>query len=96
MLRPRLALRISTSASTATVRVTAETRQTLQQLANESSETMQSVLAKAVEAYKRQMLLQRTNEAYAALHTQPGEWAKELEERREWESTLVDNLEGNE
>ncbi len=94
MLRPRLALRIS--ASTATVRVTAETRQTLQRLATESGETMQSVLAKAIEAYKRQLLLQRTNEAYAALRAQPGEWAKELEERREWESTLVDDLEGNE
>ena len=93
MLRPRLALRISTSASTATVRVTAETRQTLQRLATESSETMQSVLAKAVEAYKRQLLLQHTNEAYAALRAQPDEWAEELEERREWEATLGDDLE---
>ena len=82
--------------STATVRVTTETRQTLQRLANESSETMQSVLAKAVEAYKRQLLLQRTNEAYAALRAQPDRWAEELEERREWEATLDDDLEGDE
>jgi hypothetical protein len=54
---------------------------------------MQSVLAKAVEEYKRRWILERTNEAYAALRGQPDLWKEEQEERRVWEATLGDDLE---
>ena len=82
--------------STATVRVTDETRMTIQRLARESGQSMQSLIAKAVEEYKRHLLLQRTNEAYAALRAQPDRWADEQEERREWDATLTDDLEAKE
>lgn len=78
---------------TVTVRVPSEIRRTLQQLAIESQQSMQSVLAKAVEEYKRRWILQRTNEAYASLRGQPGLWKEEQEERRAWEATLGDDLE---
>lgn len=78
---------------TVTVRVPTEIRRTLQQLAVESQQSMQSVLAKAVEEYKRQWILQRTNEAYGALRGQPDLWKEEQEERRVWEATLGDDLE---
>lgn len=81
--------------ATATVRVTHETRVTLQRIAEESGQSMQSVVAKAVEQYKRQLLLQRTNEAYAALRAQPDRWADEQEERRAWEAALADDLEAS-
>ena len=76
-----------------TVRITTETRRTLQQLANEHNETMQSVLARAIEQYKRNLLLQQANDAYAALRAQPRQWAEAEEEQREWEATLGDDLE---
>ena len=78
---------------TVTVRVPSEIRRTLQQLAIESQQSMQSVLAKAVEEYKRNWILQRTNEAYAALRGQPDFWEEEQEERHAWETTLADDLE---
>jgi predicted transcriptional regulator len=78
---------------TASVRVPIETRRTLQQLAIESQQSMQSVLARAVREYKRQWILERTNEAYAALRGQPDLWKEEQEERRVWEPTLEDDLE---
>jgi predicted transcriptional regulator len=78
---------------TVSVRVPSETRRTLQQLAIESQQSMQSVLAKAVEEYKRRWFLERTNEAYAALRGQPDPWKEEQEERRVWEATLGDDLE---
>lgn len=81
--------------ATATVRVTHETRVTLQRIAEESGQSMQSVVAKAVEQYKRQLLLQRTNEAYAALRAQPDRWADEQEERRAWEAAFADDLEAS-
>lgn len=77
---------------TVTVRVSSEIRRTLQQLAIESQQSMQSVLARAVEEYKRHWILERTNEAYAALRGQPDFWKEEQEERHAWEATLADDL----
>lgn len=52
-----------------------------------------SDVAKAVEEYKRYLLIERTNEAFAALRAQPKQWAEELEERHLWNATLNDGLE---
>ena len=76
-----------------TVRISPETRETVQRIARESNESMQSVIAKAVEEYKRYLLIERTNEAFAALRVQPKRWAEELEEQRLWNATLNDDLE---
>ena len=76
-----------------TVRISPETREIVQRIARESNESMQSVIAKAVEEYKRYLLIERTNEAFAALRLQPRQWAEELEERHLWNATLNDDLE---
>ena len=59
-----------------TVRISPETRETVQRIARESNESMQSVIAKAVEEYKRYFLIERTNEAFAALRLQPNDGLK--------------------
>lgn len=82
--------------STTTVRVTLETHAIIQELARESNQSMQLLIARAVEQYRRQLVLQRTNDAYAALQARPEAWAEELAERHIWETTLADDLEGNE
>jgi predicted transcriptional regulator len=74
-----------------TVRLTDETRAVLRQLARESEESMQTVLAKAVEAYRRQRLLEQTNEAYATIRQDALAWNTLLEERAEWDATLQDH-----
>ncbi len=76
-----------------TVRISPETRESVQRIARESNESMQSVIAKAVEEYKRYLLIERTNEAFAALRVQPKRWAEELEERHLWNAILNDDLE---
>lgn len=76
-----------------TVRIKEQTRQALRELAQETREPMQEVLAKAVEAYRRQWTLQQHNAVYAALRENPAAWAEELEERAAWEATLADGLE---
>jgi hypothetical protein len=53
----------------------------------------EDVLAAAVEAYSRQLILDRTNAAYAALRADPAGWGAELEERALWESQLSGGLE---
>lgn len=76
-----------------TVRVSKETREALRELAEQSGEPMHRVLAKAVEAYRRQRFWEQTNAAYAALRADPEAWQEELQERRDWEATLADGLE---
>jgi len=82
--------------NTTTVRVTPETHAVLQELARESNQSIQSLIARAVERYRRDLVLQGTNEAYAALRARPAAWAEESEERRIWDATLADDLEGGE
>ena len=80
----------------AVVRVTDETRAILRDLSQEMNEPMQQVLAKAVEAYRRRRILELSNAAYAALRSDPQAWQEMLDERAEWDATLMDGLEGDE
>jgi hypothetical protein len=73
-----------------TVRVTEATQRTLRDLAQEMDEPIQEVVSIAVEAYRRQRLLEQTNAAYAALRADPEGWREELEEREHWDNTLAD------
>jgi hypothetical protein len=56
-------------------------------------EPMQDVIAKAVEAYRRQRILERTNAAYASLRADPRRWQEERDEREIWEITSADGIE---
>lgn len=75
-----------------TVRITEETRAVLRQLAREYHQPMQEILARAVEAYRRQCILEQTNAAYAALRADSSAWAVEQAERGAWDATLADGL----
>jgi hypothetical protein len=77
----------------ATVRIKQETQAVLRELASETEKPMQDLLAEAVEAYRRDRILQLTNAAYAALRADPKAWAKEQEERSAWDATLADDQE---
>lgn len=76
-----------------TVRVTEQTHAAVRALAEEMGEPMQDVIAKAVEAYRRQCILERTNAAYAALRADPHRWQEERDEREIWEITAADGVE---
>lgn len=67
------------------VRITQRSWATLKEMAEETGETMQAVLERAVESYRRQWLLQKTNEAYADLKADPTKWSEEVAERGEWD-----------
>jgi hypothetical protein len=79
---------------TTTVRIEERTQETLKTLAAESGTSMQEVLARAVEAYRRQHLIDQTNAAYAALRRDPAAWQAEQAERAAWDATLSDGLAG--
>lgn len=79
--------------STTTVRLNEEHAKVLRELAKRVNEPMQAVLGKAIEDYRRKVLLEATNEAYAAIRNNRTQWAEEVAERKAWEATLADGLE---
>lgn len=78
-----------------TVRISPETREMLRRLAAETGESMQAVLERAVEAYRREHFLQESNRAFAALRADAQNWRSELQEREAWDATLGDHLESD-
>jgi len=76
----------------ANVRISEETREILRELAHQEGESMQEILDKAVENYRRQKFLDDANTAFAALKKNPKAWKEELEEREIWDQTLNDGL----
>ena len=79
-----------------TVRINDEDRQVLRRLAEDEGETMQAVLSKALDAYRRQRILEQINTSFEALRRDPGAWQSLEKERSEWDATLLDGLDQGE
>ena len=74
------------------VRIRFESCQKLQQFAKELNISTAEMLDKVVNAYERQIYLERLNADFAALRADLVAWREELEERRIWDATLADDL----
>lgn len=79
--------------STTTIRVSTEIRDTLHEMAQNSGLSMQQLLERALEVYRRQRLLQEANAAYEALSADPDAWRDFQQELIDWDATLADGLE---
>lgn len=78
--------------STTTIRVSMETRNALNELAANAGISMQLVIDRALELYRRQQMLAALNHAYAALQEDEASWAAWQAEQAEWDVTLEDGL----
>ena len=78
------------------VRISSETHSRLKAMALASGETIGEILAKAVDAYRREMLLNDANRAFARLKEREELWKDEQKEREEWETALADGLDKDE
>ncbi len=76
----------------ATVRISLAMRETLRLLSAQIGESMQSILDKAIETYRRQLFLERANAAFSALREDSEAWQAEQEERTAWDATLADGF----
>jgi predicted transcriptional regulator len=65
----------------ATIRINEHTHQSLRELAQAEHQSMQAVLEKAVEEYRRRRFLEDVNAAYAALRNDPEAWQEIQAER---------------
>ncbi len=79
-----------------TVRISEASHQLLRELAKGSGESMQAILDRALEDYRRKRFLEECNAAYGALRANPEAWADVEGERRRLEGTLMDGLDSEE
>ena len=79
-----------------TVRISDSSHKLLGSLAAEEGVSMQALLDKALESYRRQRFLTAVNAAYAALRHDRAAWEALQQERATWEATLGDGLDASE
>lgn len=75
------------------VRVSEGTHQLLRSLANQAGESMQDIVEKAVEYYRRKSFLEGLNNDFRDLREDVTAWEGEEEERALWDNTVQDGLE---
>jgi hypothetical protein len=78
-----------------TLRTSESTHRALKELSQLTGLPMQSVLDRAISAYQRTVFLEKLNEDFAALRSDPDAWREELAERELWEQSLPDGLSGD-
>jgi hypothetical protein len=64
----------------------------LRHVAEEEKSSVQAVLDKVIESYRRERFLHGANSDFAALRADPMAWIEELRERELWKHTLADGL----
>ncbi len=74
------------------IRITDSTSKTLEKLVKMIGKSKQILLERAVEEFMREQFLKKTNKEYAEIKANPQLWAKELQEREEWDICLKDGL----
>jgi hypothetical protein len=77
---------------TPNVRISPRAHELLRQLAEEEQRSMQSILDRALERYRRERFLRAANADFAALKQDAKSWKQELRDREQWEQTLADGL----
>jgi predicted transcriptional regulator len=75
------------------IRITEETSQKLDELAEETNESKQDLVGKAVQMLTRKYFLVKTNQELADLKKDPKAWKEYLDEHEAWDQTLLDGLE---
>jgi hypothetical protein len=75
-----------------TVRIKQETREVLRELERQTGERTPELLARAVDQFRRSLILAETNAAYSALRASEADHAELEDERAEWDETLADGL----
>jgi len=75
------------------VRVSARAHEVLRKLANQEHQSMQAVLDRAIEQYRRDSFVRAANADFVALRKDRRAWQQVLRERELLDSTLSDGLE---
>ena len=77
---------------TPNIRISPRAHGLLRQMAEEERQSMQAILDKALERYRRESFLRAANADFEALRGEAKVWREELQERELWEQTVADGL----
>lgn len=80
----------------AQLRIADQTREMLRELARLEGASMQGVLDKALAEYQKKRFFDTLEAGFQALKNDGKAWNEEQQERQEWGSTLLDNIEPDE
>ncbi len=78
------------------VRIEDHTHEQLRILAEQTHESMGTLLSKALALYEEHMFWRAVHNGFGAARANPPVWAEELAERKAWECTLMDGLKDEE
>jgi hypothetical protein len=78
--------------STSSIPISEKSQQMLQELVEQTGQSITEILDKALDAYRRQLFFKQLNAGYAALRADSETWAEELRERELWDAILMDSL----
>lgn len=76
-----------------TIDISEATHETLQKLAESSGESIQTILDRAIENYRRYIFLVQANQAFTAMKQNDALWQEEITERQAWNCTVADGIE---
>lgn len=82
--------------ATPSIQISEQSHRVLRELAEQTGQTVEAVLEKAVDAYRRKLFFEQLNAGYAALRADPEAWAELESERKVWDATLMDGLDPQE
>ena len=82
----------SPSASTTSVRIRESTREQLREIERLTGAGPTEAVARAVDSFRRSIILADTDIAYAEIRKDPNAWVDVEEERAAWDRTLADGL----
>lgn len=74
------------------ISINESTHDRLVKLAEASGESIQTVLDKAVDNYRRHIFLTQANQEFAALKANKLVWEEEVAERQAWDVTITDGV----
>ena len=79
---------------TITVRIDDETNQVINAMSRTLSKTKKDILKDAVYQYHKIMFFKQVNDEYAELQNHEEKWEEEQQERKEWDATVGDGIDG--
>jgi predicted transcriptional regulator len=82
--------------STLTIPLSDTSQRMLKELSEQTGQTTEQVVDRALETYHRQVFFDRLNAGYAALRADPQDAAELGAEQRVWDGTLMDGLDPDE
>lgn len=73
-----------------TVQIEENAHAALEKLSQITGESVQSIVSKAIEVYRRKIFLESANVAFQKMREDSAAWKEEQNERELWDATLID------